>query len=323
MLTLSIPTTSPEQTTPTPTPTSTPNPNSTPTLSPEEIARTPVARNADWTPVEREINGTSFVLVPAGCFEMGSTQAQVDAVVAAGLSRDWANRELPQHEQCFDEPFWIGKTEVTNAEYAEFIAAGGYDNPAYWTQAGWRHRQSNDWTELRYWDDSTFNDPEQPVVGVSWYEALAYATWRGCSLPTERQWEYAARGPDGLIYPWGNEFDGSLLNFCDVNCEFERRNSAYDDGYRYTAPVGSYPAGASWVGALDMAGNAWNWTLSEPRDYPYDPDDGRENISSIAVRGLRGSSWIDNDRNARAASRYDFSPDFRYFSFGFRLLCLP
>ena len=265
-------------------------------------ARTPVARNADWTPLGREINGTSFVLVPAGCFEMG------------------ANGE--GGEQCFDEPFWIGKTEVTNAEYAEFIEAGGYDNPDYWTESGWQERQSNNWTEPRFWDDSDFNAPDQPVVGVSWYEALAYATWRGMTLPTEREWEYAARGPDGLIYPWGNEFDGNRLNFCDVNCEIDWRNTDYDDGYRYTASVGSYPAGASWVGALDLAGNVWNWTLSERRDYPYNADDGRENISSDARRVLRGGSWFGDVSFARAVDRFGSDPAIRDGSLGFRV-CVP
>lgn len=269
-----------------------------------------ITRNADWTPVEREINGTSFVLVPAGCFEMGSTQTQVDAVVAAGLSRDWANRELPQHEQCFDEPFWISKTEVTNAEYAEFITAGGYDNPDYWTAAGWQQRQSRNWTQPSRWEDSNFNDPDQPVVGVSWYEAMAYATWREMTLPTERQWEYAARGPDGLIYPWGNEsVTANLVN---------SRNS----GGR-PAVVGSRPAGVSWVGALDIAGNVMNWTVSEMRVYPYHTDDGRENISAHALRVLRGSSWGGDHHFARAASRYYADPVRRDDFVGFRLLRLP
>ena len=96
-------------------------------------------------------------------------------------------------------------------------------------------------------------------MGVSWYEAEAYANWRGGRLPTEAEWEYAARGPNSLIYPWGNEFDGTKLNFCDTECTYDWRDASVDDGYEKTAPVGSYESGKSWVVAYDLAGNIWEW----------------------------------------------------------------
>src|SRR5690606_37691166 len=129
-------------------------------------------------------DGVPMMLVPAGCFNMGSID------------------EPPIHEQCFDAPFWIDRYEVTNAEYARFIAAGGYDNPDYWTEAGWAWRQAFDM--IGPLDSDGFTGSDQPRIGVSWYEAIAYANWRGARLPTEREWEYAARGPDNPMYPWGD-----------------------------------------------------------------------------------------------------------------------
>lgn len=249
----------------------------------------PITSNADWTPVERDFDGVAMVLVPVGCFMMGE------------------NRQ--GGEQCFDEPFWIGRTEVTSAQYAEFIDAGGYDNPDYWTDTGWMERQSSDWIEPRWWTDSNFNGANQPVVGVSWYEAMAYAEWRGCRLPTEAEWEYAARGPDGLVYPWGDEFIADNLVYSG-------------NSNNRIADVGSRPGGASWVGALDMAGNVWNWMLSEFADYPYSAEDGRENVSSSTWRVMRGGSWDGNGLNARGAARSSYDPSYRDSIVGFRVLCV-
>ena len=115
-------------------------------------------------------------------------------------------------------------------------------------------------------------------------------------LPSEAEWEYAARGPDSLLFPWGNEFDRPVLNFCDLRCGSPGADSGASDGYALTGPVGSYPGGASWVGALDMAGNLWEWTSGLPYDYPYRADDGREvgaEVDSSSFRTLRGGAWID------------------------------
>ncbi len=303
--------------TPTHTPTATPThtPTATPTLSPEEIAATPVTRNRAWTPVEQTFDGMEMVLVPAGCFMMGSEDGDSD--------------ERPVHEQCFDEPFWISKHEVTNAQYREFIEAGGYDDPQWWTDAGWAEKESRGWTEPLYWTDSTWNADDQPVVGVSWYEAAAYANWwadtytngRGMRLPTEAEWEYAARGPDGLAYPWGNVFNGERLNFCDTNCGNSWADASFDDGYQRTAPVGSYPEGASWVGALDLSGNGWEWTSTPYAGYPYDTES--EILQGSARRVLRGGSWYSAQGLARAASRLNLGPLDRSSSNGFRVVRPP
>jgi formylglycine-generating enzyme required for sulfatase activity len=198
-------------------------------------------------------------------------------------SEDGDYDERPAHEVCLDA-FWLAQTETTNAQYKVCVDAGVCDPP------GDRTRLENPGYANR------------PVVYVDWYRAQAYSEWLGGSLPTEAQWEYAARGPAGNIYPWGNVFNGQRLNFCDVNCGYESATTGWNDRFAGIAPVGQYVGGASWVGALDMSGNAWEWVLSAYREYPYNKYDGRNN-DSINSRVLRGGSFTLDQWSARAASR--------------------
>lgn len=168
-----------------------------------------------------------------------------------------------------------------------------------------------------------FNNPQQPASGVGWFQAREYAAWARGRLPTEAEWEYAARGPDGLVFPWGNEFSATLLNFCDVNCPEDWRELNMDDSYELTAPVGAYsPAGDSWVGAADMAGNVVEWTSSRCIPYPYVASDGREemDVDSSFDRTLRGGSWFSFVDLTRAAFRLFPYPDLRYQSLGLRIV---
>ena len=246
------------------------------------------------------------VLVPTGSFLMGSTEDNQ-------LAHD---DERPQHPLELDA-FRIGRYPVTNAQYARFIEERGYENQAYWTEAGWAWREGEDIAQPRYWEDTRWNQPNHPVVGVSWYEALAYCRWlseaagQEFRLPSEAEWEKAARGEHGREWPWGNEFDSEKAN-------------TNEGGPGRTTPVGQYsPAGESPYGASDMAGNVWEWCGTLKRDYPYQPDDGREDLEARGSRVLRGGSWGSLQRDARCAYRHRYSPDLRNYLIGFRVAASP
>jgi formylglycine-generating enzyme required for sulfatase activity len=280
-----------------------------------------------WT---RPADEMVMVYVPAGEFQMGSTESQsqaaVDQCVANGFEQgdceDSLDDEKPAHTVSLDG-FWIDKHEVTNAQFAAFLNEKGNQEEGGVT-----------WLELGS-DDCLIEEsggefqPKSgyayhPVVLVSWYGARAYAEWVGGQLPSEAEWGYAARGPEGQIYPWGNEFDGTRLNFCDVNCAYDWRATGYDDGYEETAPVGSFPDGASWCGALDMAGNVWEWTRSLYEVYPYEPDDGREDLEAGGRHVVRGGSFSFPVSNVRCAARgLRYHPYYRFFFDGFRVVVSP
>jgi formylglycine-generating enzyme required for sulfatase activity len=159
---------------------------------------------------------------------------------------------------------------------------------------------------------------DHPVTQVSWDDAQAYCAWAGGQLPTEAQWEYAARGPEGNIYPWGDTFDGTRLNYCDSNCPTDWRDTSQDDGYALTAPVGSYPDGASWCGALDMEGNVLEWVADWHGDYPSGAQTNPEGPASGQHRVLRGGPWYSHRDYIRSSIRSSGAPDARYDYIGFR-----
>lgn len=189
----------------------------------------------------------------------------------------------------------IARYPITNAQYAKFIEAGGYRESKWWTEAGWKTREEGwhydgswkpsgkAWTEPRYWKDAKWNGAEHPVVGVSWYESVAFCLWLSevtgekIMLPTEDQWQYAAQGDDGRDYPWGPKWDASRCN-----------NNIDQKGIGKTTPVQQYKGkGDSPFGVIDMAGNVWEWCLT---DY----DAKSNNINSTATfLVLRGGSWQD------------------------------
>ncbi len=238
--------------------------------------------------------GAIMVYVPPGKFMMGANDITAD--------------EKPVREQVIAQGFWLDLTPVTNAAYAKFVAAGGYRQRDLWTAAGWAWREQKDVSAPEDYDG--FTAPDQPRVGITWYEAWAFAAWRGGRLPTEAEWEWAARGAENRVYPWGDNFMGSL--------EYVIYSGNSNDK---THPVGEDIRlnGAAWCGALDMSGNVWEWVSSLHQSYPYNAADGREATDGTGARVLRGRSWGNSADDLRCACRSRNSPVTRSNRRGFRL----
>ena len=252
-----------------------------------------------------------MVHVPAGPFEMGSKanvasfECRKFRVYSGDCRLEEFMDEEPLHTVTLND-FFIDQYEVTNARYAECVKAGECLLPA----------GSSSYTRLSYYGDSQYGD--YPVVLVSWHDARRYCQWRGMRLPTEAEWEKAARGTDGRLYPWGDIFDGSQANFCDRNCEHEWAQVEYNDGYADTAPVGSYPNGISPYGAYDMAGNVWEWVADwhEENYYSTSPAINPTGPSSGEYRVVRGGSWLSTGDSLRAARRLRNVPTATYHLVG-------
>jgi formylglycine-generating enzyme required for sulfatase activity len=259
-----------------------------------------------------------MVYAPRGEFVMGSTDDQIkysvqlceeDGVRIFGdgaicFPTEFAD-ETPAHAVIL-QGFWIDRTEVTNKQYERCVEAGVCTPPV----------EKDSFTRDAYYGESAYDD--YPVIWVGWEQAAAYCSWVGARLPTEAEWEYAARGPEGRIFPWGNTFDGTRLNYCDASCELGIADEVFDDGYPDTAPVGSYPSGASWCGALDMAGNVREWVTDwygayqgRQQENPGGPQSGQLLVS-------RGGSWFDLPTNVRSVKRGQNTPDFSAYKLGIR-----
>ncbi|MFQ5855433.1 MAG: SUMF1/EgtB/PvdO family nonheme iron enzyme [Anaerolineae bacterium] len=258
-----------------------------------------------------------MVTIPDGSFVMGTSPQEVVELLVEykELRREWVEVEMPQHS--IELPIYaISRYPVTVADFARFVEDGGYQARKFWTEAGWRTRVHEGWTQPRYWDDDEYNDPAQPVVGVSWYEAVAYCNWLAAQtgkpyrLPSEAEWEKAARGTDARRYPWGDQQPTAEL------CNF-------GENVGRPTPVGqSSPQGDSPHGCADMAGNVWEWTRSLCRSYPYDAADGREDLQVEGARVLRGGAFHNGQEGVRCAFRDWDDPDVRYGNLGFRVIVL-
>ena len=221
------------------------------------------------------------VYISPGVFLMGSN-AEADRLAET--------EEQPQHEVNLPG-YWLARYPVTVAGYRDFIQKSGF------------RPSSNEGLEA---------PDDHPVVGVTWHDSVAYCRWLGertglpITLPSEAEWEKAARGPEGRRYPWGDYPPTVSL------CNFDR------------TPVGFYsPQGDSIYGCADMAGNVWEWTRSAYRSYPYQPDDGRETLDSPQARAIRGLTFNDLSRFTRCAARYQLKENLRLLTLGFRITVSP
>lgn len=223
----------------------------------------------------RELEGEpdqfkGMVLIPKGVFLFGEQKVTVT----------------------IEDTYLIGKYPVTTEQYGQFMVAGGYRTREYWSVEGWKWMERWDIECPEYFKDPKWKKPGHPIVGVSYYEAEAYARWAGKRLATEQEWEKAARGTDGRVYPWGEEFKTAICN------SQESREMG-------TSPVWQYVNGASPYECNDMAGNVWEWTASlDEKEKKY--------------RVIRGGSWNDDSRNVTTTARFGFLPTDRSSDIGFR-----
>ena len=243
--------------------------------------------------------------VPAGEFLMGSTDAD----------KDRQPDEKPQHTVYLDA-YWIDQTEVTNVMFTKFVAATNYRTDAENGESGyvfdvatgkWSDTKGANWLHPRGPSSNIDGQENHPVVQMSWNDAKAYCEWAGRQLPTEAQWEKAARGTDGRLYPWGNQAPSSTL-------------ANYNQNVKNTSAVGKYPAGTSPYGALDMAGNVWEWVADWYGDtyYAGSPDRNPTGPTSGQQRVLRGGAWINVASYVRTTSRFQNAPAGRVNGDGFR-----
>jgi formylglycine-generating enzyme required for sulfatase activity len=249
---------------------------------------------------------------------MGTPESELDELVKLGADRDWIENEVPQHEVTL-EKYTIARYPVTNAEFGRFIQDGGYENPDYWTEAGWKQKERMDWTQPRYWEDKKWNAHSHPVVGVSWYEALAYCRWlsakSGCHyrLPSEAQWEKAARGTGARRYPWGNDWAPDRCNNKET-------------GPGRTTPVGQYPEGNSPYGVSEMVGQVWEWCIDKYNETESDlgSDTQSHYLEGQDSRILRGGSWNENKpaSTLRCSYRNWSNPMVRQNFRGLRCVCI-
>lgn len=267
-------------------PTSTPVPPATvapPTDAPTQAAPT---RSTEIVAIDGGIllGGVEMALVPGGSFEMGdSSEGPIHAVTLSA--------------------YYIDRYEVTNQQWSECVAAGACPEPS----------STADYLGGPYYGVDAF--ASYPVIYVNWYNADAYCRWRGARLPTEAEWEMAARwNPEtGAVtaYPWGDEWDPTRLNFCDASCALGSGDPTIDDGWPQTAPVGSFPGGASAVGVLDMSGNVAEWVSDwyQPDYYALSPASDPPGPVSGTQRVVRGGAWgVARPDLLRSARRAQFEP---------------
>lgn len=264
---------------------------------------------AELSPIaEKTLNTIEWIIIPAGEFVMGSTPEEAEAAYTDAklrsslLERHTFEAEVPRHT-VYLSTYQISKYEITNGQYRAFIEATGRPTP-----------RGHEGEET--WKDQNFNGDEQPVVGVTWFDAQAFAEWIGTSLPTEAQWERAARGTERRIYPWGDDTPKARHH-----ANFARR-------FNRPTPVGQFPNGTSSNGIYDLAGNVWEWCLDEYNItfYELKDKDGKKNPLNLRYRDvlrarvIRGGAWDVGSAFLRSGLRFKFYPLDSTHTIGFRVV---
>jgi formylglycine-generating enzyme required for sulfatase activity len=280
---------------------------------------------------EIDSRGSSMSLVPAGTFAMGGDPGYLLEACLVFSRTCLPNAFIPsepRHDVVLPA-FYMDQFEVTNDQYVAFLNSlsvpqeGACRGQACLVasttglqNAGGQYRPAA-------------GMGNHPVTGVTWYGAIAYCEWRGARLPTEAEWEKAATWKPAdnskSLYPWGDTFEGSRLNFCDNSCMQPQANPAYNDGFATTAPVGSYPGGRSAIGMYDMAGNVWEWVADwynaeyyreSPTTNPLGPEVGETKV-------VRGGSWFDAGNYTISLFRSGIPPADGDETIGFRCALAP
>jgi len=264
------------------------------------------------------VDGMMQMYVPAGPFLRGSTGTDLVA----------DDNEKPQSVLTLSA-FWVDRTEVTNGMFKKFATATKFQTTAekngqsrvYDIATKWNLVKGANWQHPFGPDSTIEGQDDYPVTHISWNDAVAYCRWAGRRLPTEAEWEKAARGTDGLLYPWGNDpVAGDLANFADANLDIYGADRGVDDGFEFTAPVGHYPAGASPYDALDMAGNVQEWVSDwyEKGYYAKAPEVDPQGPATGQARVSRSGSWWTTAKVIRTTFRSAYGPTDVYAIFGFR-----
>ena len=265
---------------------------------PDDLSR--VFQRCVFEAIDREIEVEDRQTLAVALGHLGDPRISEDLRLTGHPREHPGYVEIPSGVYCFgddkepfriDEPFWLSRYPVTNSQYGKFLEDGEYGNPEYWSDDGRQWLQTEGATMPKLSRDVRFNAPNQPVVGVSFWEAEAFCRWAGGCLPTEHQWEAAARGPEGRKYPWGDNWEDGICN-------------SYEAKLRSTSAVGIFPRSRSQpFGLEDMVGNVWEWCSSD---------------SEAPLRVLRGGCGPLHARYVRSAYRFCIEPGGRNDGIGFR-----
>ncbi len=278
------------------------------TSAPPPVTPSPVGNSLGDT-TTRPADGMTMLFVPAGAFDMGSTDAEIKDAIAlcrehySPCNQWYYDREAPLHTVTLDA-YWIDQTEITNAQFRRCVQDGACTKPVDCKKG-----------EPTY---PILEFSDHPVVCADWSQAQAYCEWAGARMPTEAEWEYASRGSTRSIFPWGDSFQGNRLNYCDQNCDQSHADQRFDDGFARTAPASAFPDGQSWCGALGMGGNVSEWTEDWFGSYSPETSTNPAGPSSGDQKMIKGCSWFYPPAYCRGSLRASAPQTTRFDYLGFR-----